>query len=74
MSDPVVRLLEEIRDLQRQQGERSGEALRRQQESIALQRVALRRIRVILAFASAALVIAVGLLVLLVFRVLARLP
>jgi len=74
VSDPVVRLLEEIRDLQRQQGERSGEALRRQQESIALQRVALRRIRVILAFASAALVIAVGLLVLLVFRVLARLP
>ena len=74
MSDPVVRLLEEIRDLQRQQGERSAEALRRQQESIALQQVALRRVRVILAFASAALVIAVGLLVLLVFRVLARLP
>ncbi len=73
MSDPVVRLLEEIRDLQRQQGERSVEALRRQQESIALQQVALRRVRVILAIAAAALVIAVGLLALLAIRLLARL-
>lgn len=74
MSDPVVRLLEEIRDLQRQQGERSAEALRRQQESIELQRAGLRRVRVILGFASAALVLAVGMLILLVVRVLARLP
>lgn len=74
MSDPVVRLLEEIRDLQRQQGERSAEALRRQQESIGLQQVALRRVRVILGLAAAALVLAVGLLVVLVIRVLDRLP
>lgn len=73
MSDPVVRLLEEIRDLQRRQGERSDEALRRQQESIALQQVALRRVRVILTFAAAALVIAIGLLALLAIRLLARL-
>ena len=69
----VIRLLEEIRDLQREQGRRSADALRGQQESIGLQRTALRRVRVILGFAAAALVLAVGMLVLLVLRVLARL-
>ena len=39
----------------------------------ALQQTALRRVRIILAFAAAALVLAVGMLVLLVLRVLARL-
>ena len=68
-----IRLLEEIRDLQREQGRRSADALRGQQESIRLQQTALRRVRMILAFASAALVLAIGMLVLLVLRVLARL-
>ncbi|HKU61857.1 MAG TPA: hypothetical protein VJQ44_11615 [Gemmatimonadales bacterium] len=71
--DRVVRLLEEIRDLQQEQGRRSAEALRGQQESIGLQQAGLRRVRVILGFAAAALLLAVGMLVLLVVRVLARL-
>jgi hypothetical protein len=72
--DRVVRVLEEIRDLQRQHGERYGEALRNQQESILLQQAGLRRVRVILAFASVVLVLAVGMLILLLVRVLARFP
>jgi hypothetical protein len=72
--DRVVRVLEEIRDLQRQHGERYGEALRNQQESIRLQQAGLRRVRVILAFASVVLVLAVGMLILLLVRVLARFP
>ena len=70
----VIRLLEEIRDLQRQHIERYGEALRNQEESIRLQQAGLRRVRVILGFAAAALALAVGILVLLIVRVLARLP
>jgi hypothetical protein len=70
--DRVVRLLEEIRDLQREQGRRSADALRGQQESIALQQVAVRRVRVILGFAVAALVLAVAMLVVLVLRMLER--
>ena len=70
--DRVVRLLEEIRDLQLEQGRRSAEALRGQRESIALQQAALRRVRVILGFAVAALVLAIGLLVVMVLRVLER--
>ncbi|HEX5575916.1 MAG TPA: hypothetical protein VFX42_08595 [Gemmatimonadales bacterium] len=71
--DRAIRLLEEIRDLQRQHGERYGEALRNQQESIRLQQTALRRVRIILAFAAVALVMAVGMLVMLLLRVVARL-
>jgi CHASE3 domain sensor protein len=71
--DRAIRLLEEIRDLQRQHVERYGEALRNQQESIRLQQTALRRVRIILAFATVALVIAVGMLVMLLLRVVARL-
>jgi hypothetical protein len=70
----VIRLLEEIRDLQRQHGERYGEALRNQQESIRLQQAGLRRVRVILGFAAVVLVMAVGVLLLLLIRVAARLP
>ena len=70
--DRVVRLLEEIRDLQREQGRRSADALRGQQESIALQQLAVRRVRVILGFAVAALLLAVAMLVVLVLRMLAR--
>jgi hypothetical protein len=72
--DRIARLLEEIRDLQRQHGERYGEALRNQQESIRLQQTGLRRVRVILGFAVVVLVLAVGMLVLLLVRVLARFP
>jgi hypothetical protein len=71
--DRIIQLLEEIRDLQRQQGERYGEALRNQQESIRLQETGLRRVRVILAFATIAVVLAVAMLVLLLLRVVARL-
>ena len=71
--DRAIRPLEEIRDLQRQHGERYGEALRNQQESIRLQQAGLRRVRIILAFATIALVLAVGMLVMLVLRVVARL-
>jgi hypothetical protein len=69
----AIRLLEEIRDLQRQNVERYGEALRNQQESIRLQQAGLRRVRVILGIASIALVLAVAMLVMLLLRVVARL-
>jgi hypothetical protein len=72
--DRMIRILEEIRDLQRQHLERYGEALHHQRESIQLQQAALRRVRVIMGFAAAALVLAVGMLVMLVLRVLARMP
>jgi len=71
--DRVVRPLEEIRDLQREHAERYGEALRNQQEPIRLQQAGLRRVRVILAFATIAVALAVGMLVLLLLRVVARL-
>lgn len=71
--DRVARLLEEIRDLQRQHLERYGEAVRNQQESIELQKTALRRVRLILGLASGALIVVVGLLALLIVRALARL-
>jgi hypothetical protein len=74
MSDErVIRLLEEIRDLQRQHAERYGEALRNQEESIRLQQAGLRRVRVVLAFATIAVVLAVTMLVILLLRVAARL-
>jgi hypothetical protein len=72
--DRIVRVLEEIRDLQRQHVERYGEALRNQQESIRLQQAGLRRVRVILGFAGVVLVLAVGTLILLLLRVVARVP
>jgi hypothetical protein len=71
--DRIIRLLEEIRDLQRQHTERYGEALRNQEESIRLQHAGLRRVRVILAFATVAVILAVTMLVLLLLRVVARL-
>jgi hypothetical protein len=70
----VVRILEEMRDLQRQHLVSYQEALRNQQESIRLQQTGLRRVRVILALATAALALAVGMLVMIVLRVAARLP
>jgi hypothetical protein len=70
--DRVVRLLEEIRDLQQRHVERYGEALRNQEESIKLQQAGLRRVRVILAFATVAVILAVTMLVMLLLRVVAR--
>jgi hypothetical protein len=69
----VIRLLEEIRDLQRRHAERYGDALRNQEESIRLQQAGLRRVRLVLGFATIALILAVGMLVLLVLRIAARL-
>jgi hypothetical protein len=71
--DRVIRLLEELRDLQRLHGERYGEALRNQEESIRLQQAGLRRVRVVLAMATGALILAVTMLVLILLRVVARL-
>ena len=71
--DRLIRLLEEIRDLQRQHAERYGEALRNQEESIRLQQAGFRRVRVVLAFATIAVILAVTMLVLLLLRVVARL-
>jgi hypothetical protein len=69
----VIRLLEEIRDIQRQHAERYGEALRNQEESIRLQQAGLRRVRIVLALATIAVVLAVTMLVILLLRVAARL-
>jgi hypothetical protein len=71
--DRVIRLLEELRDLQRLHGERYGAALRNQEESIRLQQAGLRRVRVVLAMATGALILAVTMLVLILLRVVARL-
>lgn len=70
--DRMIRLLEEIRDLQRQHAERYGEALRNQEESIRLQQAGLRRVRVVLAFATIAVILAVTMLVLILLRAAAR--
>lgn len=69
----IIRLLEEIRDLQRHHAERYGEALRNQEESIRLQQAGLRRVRVVLAFATIAVILAVAMLLMLVLRIAARL-
>jgi hypothetical protein len=69
----IIRLLEEIRDLQRNHAERYGDALRNQEESIRLQQAGLRRVRVVLAFATIAVILAVTMLVMLILRIAARL-
>jgi hypothetical protein len=71
--DRVLRVLEEMRDLLRQNVGNYQEALRNQQESINLQKAGLRRVRVILAIATGALILAVAMLVMLLLRVVARL-
>ncbi len=68
--DRVVRLLEEMRDLQRQHVESYQEALRNQAESIRLQQDALKRVRVILIFAGVVFV----LLLLVLLWILPRAP
>jgi hypothetical protein len=67
--DRVVQLLEEIRDLQKEHALRYGEALRNQQESIRLQQMGLRRVRIIVTFASVVLVLAIAVLLWLLLRV-----
>jgi hypothetical protein len=52
---------------------RYGDALRNQEESIRLQQTRLRRVRLVLGFATIAVILAVGMLVLLVPRIAARL-
>jgi hypothetical protein len=69
----IIRLLEEIRDLQRHHADRYSEALRNQEESIRLQQAGLRRVRVVLAFAMIAVILAVTMLVMLILRIAARL-
>lgn len=54
--DGIVALLEEIRDLQRQHATNYQDALRNQQEAIAIQRVATRRV---MRFATALIVLVV---------------
>lgn len=71
--DRILQVLEEIRDLQRQSTVNYQTALRNQEESIKLQQQGLRRVRVILGIATVALIIAVGMLVMLLLRALARL-
>jgi hypothetical protein len=71
--DRMLRVLEEMRDLQRQSTANYQLALRNQEESIKLQQQALRRVRVILGIATLALVIVVGMLVMLLLRAMARL-
>ncbi len=46
--EQVVKLLEEIRDLQKQHLARYGEALQNQREAIANQKNAIRRSRIVL--------------------------
>jgi hypothetical protein len=70
----VVRVLEEIRDPQRQHLANFQDAVRNQQESIRLQQVGLRRARWALGLATIVLVLAVGMLVMLLLRAVARLP
>ena len=71
--DRILSVLEEMRDLQRQSTVNYQEALRNQAESIRLQQQGLRRVRVILGVAAAALFLAVGMLIMVLLRVVARL-
>jgi CHASE3 domain sensor protein len=68
--DRMVRLLEEMRDLQRQHVDSYREALLNQAESIKLQQEAMKRVRMILVLAGVGLVLVLVVL----FRVLARAP
>lgn len=72
--DRILRVLQEMLDLQRQSTTNYQTALRNQEESIRLQQQGLRRVRVILGIATVALMLAVGMLVMLLLRVVARLP
>ena len=71
--DRILRVLQEMLDLQRQSTVNYQAALRNQEESIKLRQQGLRRVRVILGIATVALILAVGMLVMLLLRVVARL-
>ena len=62
--DRVTRVLEEIRDLQRQQAEAYGRALADQQEAVRMQREGIARARTLLAWVG--VVIAIVLVMVLV--------
>lgn len=68
--DRVVRLLEELRDLQREHARDYREAVRQQRESIELQKAGLRRVRWILGAAALVLILAVVMLIGILVRVL----
>src|SRR5215208_6524186 len=72
--DRMLRVLEEMRDLQRQHLANYQDALRNQQESIRLQQAGLRRVRLALGMAAVVLFLAIGMLVLILLRAEARLP
>jgi cell division protein FtsL len=63
--DRVIRLLEEIRDLQRQQLQASGRALENQQEAIRMQREGVGRARKLLAAIGAVIAIVLVIVLLL---------
>jgi cell division protein FtsL len=69
--DRVIRLLEEIRDLQRQQLEAYGRALENQQEAIRMQRQGIGRARKLMAGIAAVIAI-VLVIVLLLLRYILR--
>ena len=69
----ILRVLEEMRDLQRQNVANYEGALRNQREAIHLQQTALKRVRWISGFAAIVLILAVVMLVVLLMRVVARL-
>ena len=54
--DQIIKLLEEIRDLQKQQIENSKQALANQQQAIAAQKQAVRRARVLVLIVGAIIV------------------
>jgi hypothetical protein len=70
--DRVLRVLEEMRDLQRQHLASYEDALRNQQESIRLQQAGLKRVRIALGMATIVLFLAAGMLVMILLRAVAR--
>jgi hypothetical protein len=70
--DRVVRLLEELRDLQRQHVANYQEALRNQAESIALQKEAVRRYRILAGGVLGTIAIIIFAVIVLLIRVMAR--
>jgi hypothetical protein len=70
--DRLTRLLEEIRDLQRQQVDAYAKALSNQQEAVRMQREAMGRSRILLAGLSVVIVIVLVIVLLLLRYILLR--
>lgn len=68
--DRVTRVLEEIRDLQRQQAEAYGRALADQQEAVRMQREGMARARTLLAWVGVVIAIVLVMVVVLLRYVL----